>query len=281
MKQLAVWITMGIVLVAGTVQGGEESKTWPASDKARQFVKDNIVIGFFASPWGTGWTEDKHLHDYLQRSRDAGITGHDMTLAAGSYTFDQFLAEHAKYRKTMAQTPGKYTFVRTVRDIEAAHVKGTTAVIWNSQTSTIIDGDLKKIPLLKEMGIASIILAYNDLFRAASGCLAEFNGNTTGVTPWGLAIVDEMVKHGIVVDLSHMGPLTTMGVMDHLGEKLPGRACHLLAFPARGPVQGRPQRHRTGLLPQHLRRGGHPLRQDRGLRLAHVHGMDDGRDLAG
>ena len=51
----------------------EESKTWDASDKAKKFVEESIVIGFFASPFGAGWTEDKHFHDYLNRSRDAGI----------------------------------------------------------------------------------------------------------------------------------------------------------------------------------------------------------------
>jgi len=92
-----------------------------------------------------------------------------MTLAAGSYTFDQFLNEHFQFRRVMAQTPDKYVFVRSGRDIEHAHATGKTAVIWNSQTATIIDGDLKKIPLLREMGIASIILFYNDLFRTGSG----------------------------------------------------------------------------------------------------------------
>ena len=72
------------------------------------------------------------------------------------------------------------------------------------------------------MGVGSMILSYNDLFRAGSGSLAEFNGNTTGVTSWGLAIIDEMVKHGIIVDLSHMGPLTTNGIMDYMDEKYPG-----------------------------------------------------------
>ena len=48
------------------------------------------------------------------------------------------------------------------------------------------------------------------------------------MTPWGLAIVDEMVKHGIVVDLSHMGPKTTHGIMDHM-EKNGG------AIPLKGP----------------------------------------------
>jgi membrane dipeptidase len=200
----------------------EESKTWPASDKAREFVKDTVVIGFFACPRGTGWTEDKHLHDYLGRSRDAGITGHSMTLAAGSYTFDDFLAEHYAYRNAMAQTPDKYIFVRSVRDIEAAHIQGKTAVIWNSQTASCIDGDLKKIAVMKEMGIGSIILAYNDLFRAGTGSLAEFNGNKTGVTAWGLSIIDEMVKYGIIVDLSHMGSITCNGIMDHMDKNHPG-----------------------------------------------------------
>jgi len=122
-----------------------------------------------------------------------------MTLAAAGHTWENFIAEHKKWRSTMAQTPDKYIFVRSIRDIETAHIRGnTTAVIWNSQTSTILNGDLSKVATLKEMGIASMILVYNDLFRAGSGSLAEFNGTTVGVTDWGLAIIDEMVKHGII-----------------------------------------------------------------------------------
>lgn len=155
-------IMLSTALLAGAVYASEESKTWPASDKAKAFVKDTIVIDMFASPHGTGWTEDKHFHDYLNRARDTGITGAEMTLAAGSYSFDQYLNEHFQFRRVMAQTPDKYVFVRSIRDIEHAHITGKTAVIWNSQTATIIDGDLTKIPMLKEMGLASIILSYNE-----------------------------------------------------------------------------------------------------------------------
>jgi membrane dipeptidase len=209
-------------LAANAAQASLESKTWPASDKATQFVKDTVVLGFFASPYGAGWTEPDHLHDYLKRSRDAGITGHDATLAAASCTWDEYLNELQLWRNTMAETPGKYIFVRSIRDIEAAHIQGKTAMIWNSQTSTIIDGDLKKVALLKELGIASIILSYNDMFRAGSGSLAEFNGVKVGLTSWGESILHEMVKHGIVVDLSHMGPKTTNEIMDLMDKDYPG-----------------------------------------------------------
>lgn len=221
-KAPLVVIVVFMIAFPTLVLASLESKTWSASEKAKQFVKDSVVIGFLASPYGTGWTKDEHLHEYLQRSRDAGITGHDMTLAAGSYTWDQYLNELQIYRKTMGQTPGKYIFVRSIRDIEAAHIQGKTAVIWNTQTSTILDGDLKKVGLLKELGIASMILVYNDLFRAGSGSLSEYNGVAVGVTSWGLAIIDELVKYGIVVDLSHMGPKTTNGIMDYMDKNYPG-----------------------------------------------------------
>ena len=215
-------MALGACLMAGVVLADEDGKTWPASDKAKRFVADTVVIGFFASPYGAGWTENQTLHDYLQRSRDAGITGHDATLAAAGHTWDQYLNELSIWRNVMAETPGKYIFVRSIRDIEAAHIQGKTAIIWNTQTATILDGDLKKVALLKELGISSMILSYNDLFRTGSGSLAEFNGNTTGLTAWGKAVLHEMVKHGIMVGLSHMGPIMTNQIMDFMDENYPG-----------------------------------------------------------
>jgi membrane dipeptidase len=213
---------LAAALIGTSAYASIESKTWDASDKAKKFVKDSIVIGFFASPYGAGWTKPEHLHNYLHASREAGITGHDMTLAATGFTFDMFIKENQIWRNTMAETPDKYIFVRSVRDIEAAHIQGKTAVIWNTQTASIIDGDLNKVATLKEMGVASMILSYNDLFRTGSGGLAEFNGDKTRLTSWGRSVLDQMVKHRIMVDLSHMGPIMTNDIMDYMDKKYPG-----------------------------------------------------------
>ena len=132
------------------------AKHWPASDEARQFVKDTIVIGMLAAPYGTGWTKNEQLLTYFQEARDAGITGHEMTLTAASMNWDALMQQHSAYRAAMAEEPEKYIFVRTTRDIEAAHIKGKTAVIWNSQTATILEEDLTRMAAVKEMGIASI-----------------------------------------------------------------------------------------------------------------------------
>ncbi len=217
-------LSTGVVALAlaGTVQASEESKTWEASEEARQFVHDTIVIGMLASPYGTGWTDYEQLHTYFDRARDNGVTGHEMTLAAADMSFETLLEQHYHFRAAMAEQPDKFQMVNETRDIEAAHLQGKTAVIWNSQTATILNGDLRKMALLKDMGIKSMILAYNDIFRTGSGQLAAYNGRDIGLTPWGKSVIDEMVRFGILLDLSHTGSRTANEAMDYMDETYPG-----------------------------------------------------------
>ncbi|MEM1361655.1 MAG: membrane dipeptidase [Pseudomonadota bacterium] len=215
MAVAALWL-------APAIQASEESKRWPASDKAVQFVHDTVVLGMLASPYGTGWTEYQQLHTYFDRARENGITGHEMTLAAADMSFETFLDQHYHFRAAMAEQPDKYVIVNETRDIEAAHALGKTAVIWNSQTATILNGDLKKMATLKDIGVKSMILAYNDIFRTGSGQLAAYNGKDIGLTPWGESVIDEMVRFGILLDLSHTGSKTANDAMDYMDANYPG-----------------------------------------------------------
>lgn len=210
------------LFMATGVFASEESKTWDASDKAKQFVKESIVIGMLASPYGTGWTAYKQLHDYFGRARENGITGHEMTVAAADMTWETFREQHYHFRAAMAQQPDNYIIVNETRDIEAAHAQGKTAVIWNSQTAEILNGDLKRIALLKDIGIKSMILAYNDTFRTGSGQLSAYNGLDIGLTPYGEEVIDELVRFGILLDLSHTGSKTANDAMDYMDENYPG-----------------------------------------------------------
>ena len=207
---------------AGASHASVESKTWEASEEAKQFVKETIVIGMLASPYGTGWTDYEQLHDYFALARENGITGHEMTLTAASMNFDDLLEQHYHYRSAIAEQPDKFVVVNQTRDIEAAHIQGKTAVIWNSQTATILSDDLKKMALLRDLGIKRMILACNDTFRTGSGGLAAYNGEDNGLTEWGRAVIDELVRFGILLDLSHTGHHTATDAMDYMDENYPG-----------------------------------------------------------
>ena len=199
-----------------------EGKTWPASDKAAQFVKDTIVIEFFAPPHGVGWVEDEELHEYLDRAKATGITGTSMTLAAVDDTWEKFVAAHQKWCSTFYQQPEKYVLIHSVRDIKYAHETGKTAVIYNAQTSTPLNGDLNKVGTMRHMGIATMQLVYNGRFRAGVGCLEPLHTVDTGLTDWGRSVIDEMVTQGIVVDLSHASLKTTDDIIVHMKEHHPG-----------------------------------------------------------
>ncbi|MBE9563861.1 MAG: membrane dipeptidase, partial [Proteobacteria bacterium] len=137
MKKILLALTIAMS-VASTGHASLAAKHWPASDKAKQFVKDTIVIGMLASPYGTGWSKNEQLLTYFKEAREAGITGHEMTLPAASMNWDALMKQHHHFRAAMAEEPENYIFVKSTRDIEAAHIKGKTAVIWNSQTATIL-----------------------------------------------------------------------------------------------------------------------------------------------
>ena len=49
-------VAASIAMSVGVAQASVESKTWPASDKAKTFVQDTIVIGMLASPYGAATT---------------------------------------------------------------------------------------------------------------------------------------------------------------------------------------------------------------------------------
>ena len=83
-KKVITSAVVAMTLLGTSANASMESKTWDASDKAKKFVKDTVVIGFLASPYGAGWSKDEHLLEYYERYRKAGITGHSMTVTAAS-----------------------------------------------------------------------------------------------------------------------------------------------------------------------------------------------------
>ena len=68
--------------------------------------------------------------------------------------------------------------------------------------------NIARMALLKDMGVRSMILAYNDRFRTGSGSLVAYNGKDDGLTAWGRAVIDQLVRYGILLDLSHTGYTT-------------------------------------------------------------------------
>ena len=110
------------------------------------------AVQFFRRMGGNVLGTASHLGDQPSVNDLIGA----ITIMLNAYeegNIDRLFLLHNVFVSAMSQKPDKFIFVRSIRDIETAHLRNATAVIWNTQTSTILNGDLRKMAVLKEMGI--------------------------------------------------------------------------------------------------------------------------------
>jgi membrane dipeptidase len=199
-----------------------ESKTWPASEKAQQFTKDNVQIDMYASPYGVGWTEEKQVTDYIKRAQATGINGASNTIAATYFTAAQAIAEMDRYNAIIQKNSDNMVVVKTIDEMKQAIKDDKYFWMYNSQTSSILDGDINRVKEFKDRGVNSMQLVYNGRHRAGMGVVEAMDFYDIGLSSWGKNLIDEMVTQGVTVDMSHTSNQTTIDIMDYMEAKHPG-----------------------------------------------------------
>ncbi len=94
--------------------------------------------------------------------------------------------------------------IRCVADISAARERGAAGVLLAIEHADATARSLNVLRALYELGVRSIGLTHNVSSWAADGCLQAREG--VGLTSYGVALVQEMNRLGMVVDLAHVSP---------------------------------------------------------------------------
>jgi membrane dipeptidase len=94
--------------------------------------------------------------------------------------------------------------VRRVADIHAARRRGATGVLLAVEHADATARSLNVLRALYELGVRAIGLTHNVSSWAADGCAQAREG--VGLTDYGVALVQEMNRLGMVVDLAHVSP---------------------------------------------------------------------------
>jgi membrane dipeptidase len=114
----------------------------------------------------------------------------------------QLRDDTAAYDAYFRAHPDRFLLARTAADIDRAQRDNKLAVFYLIQNSTPVGDDLNNVRVLKEMGLTSIQLTYNDRNLVGSGC---FEANDPGLSEFGRALVARMNQDRMIVDLSHAG----------------------------------------------------------------------------
>jgi membrane dipeptidase len=101
----------------------------------------------------------------------------------------------------------KVRHVERVSDIFEAKKNGQLGVIFGVQSPTWLDGQRERLRLLHKLGLRSLQLTYMERNQLGDGCLEPEN---RGLTHFGMQVVRECNRLGILIDCSHVGQQTTL-----------------------------------------------------------------------
>jgi|CXWL01.1.fsa_nt_gi membrane dipeptidase len=167
------------------------------------FHRDHIVIDGLNASWFLEAAA-------LRRLRQGGVTAVNATLAAWhgrGETLDIIGAVCANLRRNADIA----TQVLTVDDISAAKAAGKVGVIFGFQDTSPLEGRLHQLEIYHRLGVRIMQLTYNIANASGYGCQAP---DDKGLTGFGREVIAEMNRLGILLDVSHCGPRTTLEAID-------------------------------------------------------------------
>jgi membrane dipeptidase len=96
--------------------------------------------------------------------------------------------------------------IKNVENIREAKEQDRVGVIIGFQNTSPIEDDLNLLQIFRDLGVRIMQLTYNDRNYSGDGCFERLD---CGLSEFGIRVVEEMNKQGILIDLSHTGQKTT------------------------------------------------------------------------
>ncbi len=168
-----------------------------------QFHREKIIIDGLNASWFFNDEVFKNLHQ-------GGITAANTTVSAWqgpAETIDLIGQMYGQLEKNA----GMAMQVRSVADIQSAKSRNRVGCIFGFQDTAPIGDQLHLLRVYHELGVRIIQLTYNTENKVGYGCQAS---EDRGLTPFGYQVIAEMNRLGILIDLSHCGPKTTLDAIE-------------------------------------------------------------------
>src|SRR5687768_18277692 len=144
------------------------------------------------------------LRGYNDRVASGGLTAINFTVPdVFADAPDAFRAVREYYE--VARRDPKVIIVRSVADIERAKAEGKLGAILGTQNSRFLGTELVLVEMFARLGIRVVQLTYNERNFAGDGWMEP---NDAGLSFYGRALIKELARCGIVLDLSHIGRRT-------------------------------------------------------------------------
>ena len=147
----------------------------------------------------------------FRQMRAGGVDAVHVTITYHE-TFRETVLQIERWNRWFERFPDLVFQGRTAADVQRARDTGRTAIFFGAQNPSCIEDDIGLVEVLHTLGLRFMQLSYNNQSLLASGC---YEDDDTGLTRMGRAVVAEMNRVGMVVDMSHSGERSTLEAIEH------------------------------------------------------------------
>jgi len=154
---------------------------------------------------------DETFLPQLERYRASGVNVVSLNICWDGVAPELAVPMAHTFRHWIVQRPDRYLLVESVDDIDRARATARLGVFFDVEGGNALQGDLSKVSLFHELGVRWMLLTYNRRNALGGGCLDPDNG---GLTDFGRAVLDELVRVGIVPCCTHMSERSAMEVLE-------------------------------------------------------------------
>ena len=165
-------------------------------------VKLDFKPDAYAKPFSA-----KDAADY----RASGINViHNAVGIGGPQAYEEALSFIAAWSGFVGRNSDLFTLVGRAEDMDRAKAQGKVAVIIGLQNAEQFR-EAKEVKAFYELGLRCAQLTYNSQNLIGTGATDRIDG---GVSDFGAEIIEAMNETGMLVDVSHCGPKTTLDAIE-------------------------------------------------------------------
>ena len=170
----------------------------------------DAVICDMTLPW-RDYGDPARRTGTLPRMAANGVNFVSLTLAADWNDVGETAHKIAKERAYFRANADRYTLVDTADDILAAKSEGKLAVSFHFQGTNPVVNDVAMVEAYYRLGVRHMLMAYNIRNSVADGCNERTDA---GLSRFGVSLVEEMNRVGMLVDGTHTGYRATMELFE-------------------------------------------------------------------
>lgn len=173
-------------------------------------VYRSAIVWDMTLPW-IGFGRPELRPAVLPRLKACGYTCISLTMATDEESLEATTLAIAQQRAQILAQPEHYVLVQTVDDVRRAKAEDKLAVAMHFQGTNALARRLEMVEVYYQLGIRHMLMAYNQKNAVGDGC---HELTDAGLSRFGQALVAEMNRVGMLVDVSHTGYRTSMEVFE-------------------------------------------------------------------